>query len=154
MVNTGGEMTPQVRSLNYLRDRGWVAATVESLKRFPDKKVPACHTCGAQKMVMVRSDLFGFGDILAFNNTNVLIVQSTTKANMSTRWAKIRGLAEARAWVGCDGSIAPVERLLAVHGWWQKGRYWQLKEKLVSPSDFELTRMSEWDEGEEDQIPF
>ena len=146
--------TPQVRSLTYLRDRGWTAVTVEALKRWPDHSKPACSTCGAQPMKMVRTDLFGFADIIAFNGTNVLLVQATTKHNMLERWHKIAALAEARAWVGCDGSIAPVERLLAVHGWWQKGRYWQLREKLVSPSDFELTRMSEWDEGEELEMPF
>jgi len=40
-----------------------------------------------------------------------------------------------------------------VHGWYQKGRFWQLKEKLVTPSDFEVTRMSEWD-NDPDELPF
>lgn len=143
-------MTPQVRSLAYLRARGWTAVTVESIKRFPDKRSPQCQVCGARKDIMTRQDMFGFGDILAFNSTNVMIVQTTTKANMSTRWAKIRALPEARAWVGCDG-IGSVERLLSVHGWYQKGRLWQLKEKLVAPHDFEVTRMAEW--LDEEDIP-
>ena len=145
--------TPQVRSLHYLRDRGWTATTVEALERFPDKKVPACRACGSQKMVMVRTDLFGFGDILAFNGTNVMIVQSTDRSNMSKRWAKIRALDEARKWVGVDGA-GIAERLLVVHGWYKKGRFWTLKEKLVTPSDFEVTRMADWDEGDEQELPF
>src|SRR5208283_3687613 len=111
--------TPQLRSRDYLTKRGWTIATVEALKRFPDHKVPPCHTCGAQKMKMVRSDLFGFGDILAFNSTNAMIVQATDRSNMSARWTKIRALPEARRWVS-GGTIAPVERLLAVHGWFKK----------------------------------
>ena len=146
--------TPQVRSLDYLRKRGWTAVTVEALKRFPDKKKHPCPVCHNVPMVMVRVDLFNFGDILAFNATNVMIVQSTTRSNMSTRWAKIRGLAEARAWVGCDGSIAPTERLLSVHGWYQDGRFWKLKEKIVAPSDFEVTKCADFDDVDEAEPPF
>lgn len=145
-------MTPQIRSRNYLTDRGWTVATVEALKRFPDKKIPPCRACGAMKMVMVRTDLFGFGDIFAFNSTNTLIVQATDRSNMAKRWAKIRALPEARAWVGCDG-VGTVERLLAVHGWYKKGNFWQLKEKLVTPEDFEHTKMADWQEDEE-MLPF
>ena len=104
-------------------------------------------------MVMVRSDLFGFGDILAFNSTNVMIVQATDRSNMSARWTKIRALPEARRWVS-GGTIAPVERLLAVHGWFKKDNRWQLKEKLITPEDFERTRCADFDDQDEESLPF
>jgi hypothetical protein len=145
-------MTPQLRSRQYLEARGWTVATVEALKRFPDKHVPPCRACGSQKMVMVRTDLYGFGDILAFNSTNVMIVQATDRSNMSKRWAKIRGLQEARLWCsGPEGTFN--DRLLVVHGWYKKGRFWEVKEKLVTPEDFEVTRCSDWDDVD-DSLPF
>ena len=146
-------MTPQVRSLNYLRDRGWTAVTVESLKRFPDKHKQPCPVCHSQPQVMVRVDLFGFADIIAFNATNVLLVQSTTRHNMLERWKKIAAIAEARLWVS-GTLVSPTERLLAVHGWYQKGRFWQLKEKLVTPSDFDVTRCADFDDVDEVPLPF
>src|SRR5208283_2575596 len=147
------KMTPQLRSRKYLEDRGWTVATVESLKRFPAKGKPACQHCGAQPQVMIRSDLFGFGDLFAFNDTNEIIVQATDRSNMSARWAKIRALPEARRWVS-GGMIAPVERLLAVHGWFKKDNRWQLKEKLVMPEDFERTRCADFDDQDEESLPF
>ena len=142
-------MTPQLRSRAHLEKHGWTVATVEALKRFPDKHVPACRACGAQKMVMIRSDLFGFADIFAFNATNVMLVQSTDSSNMSKRWAKIRELDAARTWIADPG------RLLAVHGWRKnKKGFWQLKEKLVTPEDFERTQMTDWDDEEEETLPF
>src|SRR5208283_3522670 len=128
-------MTPQLRSRKYLEDRGWTVATVESLKRFPDKTKPVCQHCGAQPQVMIRSDLFGFGDILAFSSANVMIVQSTTRHNMLDRWKKIAALDAARLWVSGTG-IAPTERLLEIHGWYQDGRFWKPKIKLITPHDF------------------
>jgi len=145
-------MTPQLRSRAHLEKHGWTVATVEALKRFPDKHVPACRACGAQKMVMIRSDLLGFADIFAFNATNVMLVQSTDSSNMSKRWAKIREIDAARAWIADPG------RLLAVHGWRKKKGFWQLKEKLITEADFLVAPgtlaavFADWEDEEE--LPF
>src|SRR5208337_3634067 len=151
-IGGGIVSTPQIRSRDYLTKRGWTIATVEALKRFPQKGIPPCHTCGAQKMVMVRTDLFGFGDILAFNSTNVMIVQSTTRHNMLDRWKKIAALDAARLWVSGTG-IAPTERLLEIHGWYQDGRFWKPKIKLITSEDFERTRCADFDDQDEESLP-
>ena len=142
-------MTPQQRSRDYLTARGYTVATVEALKRFPDKKVPSCQACGAHKMVMVRVDLFGFGDLLAFNGTNTDIIQTTDKSNMSHRWRKIQESPEARAWLNAAAS-----RNIIVHGWYKAGNRWQVKERYFASDDFDVTRMKDWDEPETVLLPF
>jgi hypothetical protein len=140
-------MTPQAKSRQYLEARGYTVATVEAIKRFPSKKVPPCRACGAQKMVMVRSDLFGFGDLLAFNGTNTDIIQTTDKSNMSHRWRKIQESPQARAWLNAEAG-----RNIVVHGWFKANNRWQVKVRYFSADDFEVTRMKDWDEPE--AIPF
>ena len=148
-------MTPQARSLQYLRDHGFTAETTERWKRFPSKTSQPCATCGERRQVQLRQDLFGFADIIAFNGTNVVLVQCTTRENMSHRWAKIRELEDARKWVGVEG-VGNTERLLLILGWYKKDNRWQVKEKLVVPHDFEVTRCADWDNWDEEQpeLPF
>ena len=141
-------MTPQLRSRKYLQARGWTVATVEQLKRFPDKRKPACRYCGAQAMVMVRSDLFGFGDILAFNGTNTLIVQATDSTNVSKRWRKIQESDEARKWLNSEAG-----RNIVVHGWAKKNNRWAVREIWFEESDFDTTRMAKI-QPEEELLPF
>ena len=141
-------MTPQLRSRKYLEDRGWTVATVEQLKRFPDNKAQPCECCGSQKQVMIRSDLFGFGDLLAFNGTNTLIVQATDSTSVSKRWRKIQESPQARAWLNSEAG-----RGIVVHGWQKKASRWQVREVWFEESDFEVTRMAKI-QPDEDTLPF
>ena len=141
-------MTPQLRSRKYLEDRGWTIATVEQLKRFPASNKPACKCCGAQPMVMVRVDLFGFADLIAFNGTNVLLVQSTDATNVSKRWRKIQESDEARKWLNSEAG-----RNIVVHGWGKRDNRWKVREIWFDESDFDVTRMAKI-QPEEELLPF
>lgn len=141
-------ITPQIRSRDYLEKQGYTVATVEQLKRFPDKRKPACAHCGHVPMVMVRVDLFGFGDILAFNSTNVVIVQATDSTSVSKRWRKIQESEAARAWLNSEAG-----RNITVHGWAKKTGRWQVREIWFEESDFDTTRVAKI-QPEEGSLPF
>lgn len=66
-------MTPTARSLKKLRDDGYLAQVVEHWNHY----------------ARVRNDLFGFGDILAVREAEVLMVQATSRSNVSARVTKI-----------------------------------------------------------------
>jgi carbonic anhydrase len=87
-------VTPTARSLAHLRAQGYLAEVVE-------RWIPGCN---------IRKDLFGFIDILAVRDNEVLGVQATSRDNVSARVAKI---AEHE-------NIAAVRKAnirLEVHGW-------------------------------------
>jgi len=101
-----GGMSPTQRSLKHLRAAGYVAEVVE-------KRVPKVH---------ITRDLFGFVDVLALRDGEVVAVQATSGSNVS---ARVRKIAEAEY-------VAEVRRAgwrILVHGW-RKGANgrWQLRE--------------------------
>jgi len=65
-----------------------------------------------------RHDLFGIIDILAVRDEDILMVQTTSKSNMSSRIKKIED-SDAIA------TLRDANILIHVHGWWKKpnGRY-------------------------------
>ena len=65
--------SPTVRSLKLLRDEGYLCQVVERFNHFSK----------------TRLDLFGFIDILAIRENEVLGVQATSRSNVSSRVAKI-----------------------------------------------------------------
>lgn len=111
-------MTPTARSLKYLRDAGWVVATVERWLPIPGGRP-------------VRSDAFGFGDLLAAHplQRETALVQVTTAANVSARVRKIQGLEDARSWLAAGN-------LIWVHGWDQNaaGR-WRVRVVQIVGAD-------------------
>jgi hypothetical protein len=89
-------MTPQQRSIKWLRDDGWLVATVESWKRFPDFRKGACKCCHQTPMVQLRQDLWGFADLLALSpNGSHYLVQVTDGSNHAKRMVKIMNDPEA-----------------------------------------------------------
>jgi hypothetical protein len=68
-----GTMSPTQRTLKRLRDAGYLAYVVE--RWIPGAKI--------------RSDLFGFVDVLALRDGEILGVQTTTGSNVNARIAKI-----------------------------------------------------------------
>jgi len=96
--------SPIQLSLKYLRRMGYECAVTEHWNPF----------------AKVRQDLFGFSDILAFGHDEFLLVQTTTRSNLSTRVKKIKGSAIADFWVRNGGKIE-------VHSWKKAGREWSVK---------------------------
>jgi len=84
----------------------------------------------------IRRDLFGFADLIAFNATDVLLVQVTTGSNTRAREKKILASEHARAW--CEGET----RELVVVGWKEykradeDGEHWRPKLRWFSPEDW------------------
>jgi hypothetical protein len=99
-------MTPTQRSLRHLRAAGYLAEVVE-------KWIPGAN---------IRRDLFGFGDVLAIREAEVLLVQSTSGSNVAARVTKI---AEAEH----VGAVRKAGIRITVHGWRKaaSGR-WTLRE--------------------------
>ena len=102
--------TPQQRTRDNLTARGYLVGTVEKKKRFPDKKKRQCKACGHVPMIEISSDLWEVFDIVAVrpiaphdnwpdNMVRVrfpVFVQTTTRANHSTRRNKILASMEAK----------------------------------------------------------
>lgn len=78
------QMTPQLRSREWLKQHGWVYATTEQTVRIPDKFRPG-------KFTMFKRDLFNFADLVGckadvFGTT---YFQVTSASNKSARQTKI-----------------------------------------------------------------
>ena len=99
-------MSPTQRSLAHLRKLGYLAEVVE-------KRVPK---------VFITRDLFGFIDVLAIREGEVLGVQATSGSNVAARVTKI---AEAQH----VGTVRKAGIRIVVHGWRKaaNGR-WTLRE--------------------------
>jgi hypothetical protein len=87
-------VTPTRRSLEYLRDQGYVCQIVERWNSF----------------ARVRVDLFGFVDIVAIKAGQTLAVQTTSSDNVSKRVAKIAESEYLPALRSANWSVH-------VHGW-------------------------------------
>ena len=98
------KISPMQRSLKLLRESGWICAIVEKYNPF----------------AKVRQDLFGFGDILALRQGEMLAVQTTTKENVLARKKKIKENpnCELLKSAGCNGHI---------HGWSKSKSGWECK---------------------------
>jgi hypothetical protein len=91
-------MSPTQRSLAKLRADGWLVTVVEKWNSH----------------ARVTQDLFGFADLLAIKDGMTLLVQTTTRHNVSARLRKITASATAALWLGSP------HRAIVVHGWFQK----------------------------------
>lgn len=103
-------MKPQARTLKNLTDRGYLCASVEKRKQFPDRKKRRCGVCGHDPQISVSVDLWNVFDIIAvkpgfidkaiaclFTDQNpIIFVQTTTRTNHSTRRNKILSSMEAK----------------------------------------------------------
>lgn len=87
------------RSLKYFRDRGYRAEMVERYSTHSGRSL----------------DLFGFADMIAFDVNEAILVQITSRSNISARIRKITDDEEvnncARAWLVREG------RRIVVLGW-------------------------------------
>lgn len=107
--------SPTQRSLRLLRERGYLVAVVERWNQY----------------AMIRQDLWGFGDLLAVKDNEVLIVQTTSGANVAARLDKIATNDAAQMW------RSGANRRVVVHGWRKVGgvgkrKLWECREVEVS----------------------
>lgn len=107
-------ISPMAASLAHMREQGYECEIAEKWKR----------GVGG----WVRSDLFGFGDILAIRGKDVVIVQTTSRANQNARIRKIQG----NAWLP---RCVTLGWTVVVHGWKKKKGIAQpfLTETIVLP---------------------
>jgi hypothetical protein len=107
-------MSPTTSSLKLLRKSGWIATVVE---QFIAK-------------ANIRRDCFGFADILAAHprERRMMLVQTTSLANVSTRVKKIQGKPEAAAWLSSGG-------IIEVHGWTLRAGLWRVKRVEIRAAD-------------------
>jgi len=103
-------MNPTARSAKYLRELGYIVGFTEQIIRYPGGKG------------MVRKDLFGFADLIAFKDgEGVLLIQSTTATNAAHRVEKARGNEGLYAWVRSG------QRRAEVHGWVKRKNRWVVR---------------------------
>ena len=97
-------MSPTQRSLKYLRDLGYYVEVVE-------KTIPK---------TFIKKDLFGFGDLLAIRENEVLLVQVTSGSNVSARVKKITDNEHI-------GAVRKSGMRVEVHGWRKLKSGWEPK---------------------------
>ena len=83
--------SPTRRTLQWLRDDGWIPAVVERWCSFSRRRI----------------DLFGVIDILAIKpgQTGVLGVQATSASNVTSRVRKIKKSGIADLWIECNNEL-------------------------------------------------
>lgn len=86
--------SPTQRSLKHLRGEGYLADVVE-------KWIPGAN---------IRRDLFGFIDILAIRDAEIVGVQATSGGNVSSRVSKIANHDNV-------GAVRKAGIRIVVHGW-------------------------------------
>jgi hypothetical protein len=93
--------SPTQRSLKLLRNAGYICHIVEKYNSF----------------TRTRSDVYGFGDILACkaSQNGSYLVQTTSRANLNARIHKIMAIQEAVVWLRAGNGII-------VHGWSKMGK--------------------------------
>jgi len=125
-------VSPQQRTRDYLTRRGYLVGGVESRKSFPDKKKSACRTCGHHPLISVSVDLFGVFDLAALHPSKgeQIYVQTTSRANHSTRRNKILSSMEAKLCLlsGCK---------ILLQSWGQDADgHWTPKDEWISIADY------------------
>ena len=83
-------MKPTERTLKYFRDQGYMCDMVERFIRNPK------HPAGG-----FRKDCFGFGDILAFNESETLLIQSCGSA-YSEHLKMLKSSEIVPQWLRCE----------------------------------------------------
>ena len=105
-------MTPSNRSTNHLKKQGFKTCVVEKYNSF----------------AKFRSDMFGFGDIVAIHPalSGVLAINATTIPNISNHLKKYQDNESLKLWLQCGNRFV-------IHAWGLQGargkrKVWVLKE--------------------------
>jgi hypothetical protein len=131
-------ITPQQRTRNYLTDRGWLVGSVERRKKFPDRKKSPCRVCGHQPMIEISADLWEVFDIVAVEPIgigmqfpHVIFVQTTSRANHSTRKNKILASMEGKLVLLSGARI-----LLQSWGQEKNSKHWEARDEWITLDDY------------------
>ncbi len=129
---------PQQKTRENLTARGYLVGSVERRKRFPDRKKHPCKACGHTPMIEISDDLWNIFDLVALypptvglQREPIVFVQTTSRANHSTRRNKILGSMEAKL-VLLSGA-----RIL-LQSWGQKtaGGRWECHDEWIGLDQF------------------
>lgn len=101
--------SPTQLSLKKLKEEGYLVAITERWNPF----------------AKIRQDMFGFIDLLAVRENEVLAVQTTSASNMSARAKKIADSENV-------GMVRKSGIKIHIHGWVKNGRKWECKVMDVS----------------------
>lgn len=94
--------SPTERTLAHLRGLGWGCCVVEKWNAF----------------ARVRQDAFGIGDILAYGQGSIWLVQTTTADNRGSHYKKIQESEHLKPWLANGG------RFLLLT-WGKEGKFWK-----------------------------
>lgn len=131
--------TLQRRSEQLFRSKGYLTASVEKRKRFPDPKSRKCQACGSVRMLDLAQDLWNVFDLIAIQLGNecdcgyfipdMVFIQVTSVGNHATRRKKILSSAEARLCLlaGC--------RIL-IQSWRKEANRWQPRDEWITRDQF------------------
>jgi hypothetical protein len=111
----GVKLTPTARSLDLLRQSGYLAEPVE-------RWLPGAN---------LRRDLFHVGDVLAVHphrQPAFLLVQATTRGHVQARLDKARCRPELAVWLRAGGAFE-------VWGWFCTGKRWDVRRVGVQAGD-------------------
>lgn len=95
-------------TLKYLRGKGYTCGVTEHFNFYTQRK----------------NDLFGFIDIVALADDEIIGVQCTSKHNMLDRKKKIAELVDSQTWKKAGGKILLI-------GWKKEGYRYQCKEEWL-----------------------
>lgn len=114
-------MSPTALSLRLLRQSGFTADVVERWLPKIDR----------------RRDLFGIGDLIGVHpiRREILLVQTTTRSNLSARITKAKALLTLGIWLRAGG-------LVEFHGWEQRGQRWTVKRVSIRAQDLQAVVVS------------
>jgi len=131
-------VSPQIRTRQYLQQRGYLVATVEGKKKFPDRKKQECRVCGHRPMIEISVDLWNCFDVLACKpsdgsqeNADFIFVQTTSRSNHAARRNKILASMEAKLVLLSGGRIL-------IQSWRQKEKRapWQVFDEWITLDQF------------------
>lgn len=120
----------QQRTMQLLRDRGYVVGSVERRKRFPARGSRPCKTCGQNRMLDIAHDLFNVFDLIclrpgAAHSQSTVFVQTTSSSNHATRRTKILTSFEAKCALMAGDSIL-------IQSWRKVGNRWQSQDEWIT----------------------
>lgn len=123
----------QEKTVDYFRKAGYVVASVERRKRFPDRKRHRCNVCGNVPLIDIRQDLWNCFDLLACRPDrppHVVLIQTTSASNHAIRRTKVLTSPEARFWLLAGGAVCIQS--------WKKGtdRRWHSRDEWLREDDF------------------
>lgn len=125
----------QRKTEKLFREKGYLTASVEKRKRFPDKKRRACAVCHAQPMLDIAVDLWNVFDLLAVrpvkNDSGParVLIQVTDRTSHSKRRNKIIASSEAKIALSAGFSIL-------IQSWRKEGNRWQAQDEWISKDQF------------------